>query len=177
MRGPTPLLLIVAMVAACTSSGAPPPASAGRPATSSPATSPDVPDPTASTAATASEVGGGPPAGRLRAEGGDAVTGQLGSYIWGDGGSDSPWLPGAFIAVGAGEPLSVSFDPAVEVASWRARYVPSSADGPDGATALGEGPAEPAFTAPSAGSWTVEVHVTFAAELGDANYFWRLEIT
>ena len=98
----------------------------------------------------------GPPAARLAAEGGDAVAGQLGTYIWGDAGSDSPWLPGAPISVGAGEPLTVSFDPALPVASWRARMVSSDADGPDGARVLGEGAGDPSFQAPGAGSWTVE---------------------
>ena len=49
-----------------------------------------------------------PPAAALAVEGGDPVTGQLGTFTWGDGGSDSPWLPGAPIAVGTGEQLTVS---------------------------------------------------------------------
>ena len=42
--------------------------------------------------------------GELAAEGGDPGQ-QLGTYIWGDGGSDGPWLPGA-PSRGAGEPLT-----------------------------------------------------------------------
>ena len=34
-----------------------------------------------------------PPAASIAVEGGDPVTGQLGTFTWGDGGSDSPWLP------------------------------------------------------------------------------------
>jgi hypothetical protein len=119
----------------------------------------------------------GPPTALLAAEGGDAVAGQLGTYTWGDGGSDSPWLPGTPITVGAGEPLTVTVVPAVPIATWRARSVPSAAGGPDGAALLGEGPGAPAFSAPGTGSWTVEVHVAFADGAGDASYFWALEIS
>ena len=105
------------------------------------------------------------------------MVGQLGTYIWRDGGSDSPWLRGAPIAVGAGEPLSLSLEPATGIASWRARSVPASADGPDGAASLGEGSGSPAFAAPGAGTWTIEVHVVFDDGLGDASYFWRLDVT
>ena len=48
-----------------------------------------------------------PPDATLAADGGDGVAGQLGSYTWRGAGSDSPWLPGTPIAVGAGEPLTV----------------------------------------------------------------------
>ena len=58
----------------------------------------------AASPATATE----PPAASLAVEGGDPVTGQLGTFTWGDGGSDSPWLPGAPIAVGTGEQLTVT---------------------------------------------------------------------
>jgi hypothetical protein len=110
------------------------------------------------------------------AEGGDPVVGSLGSYAWGNAGSDSPWLRGAPIRVGAGEPMTVAVADDVPVASWRARYAPSSASDPAGATALGAGVGLPTFAAPPDGSWTVEVHVTFAEGLGDATYFWRLEV-
>jgi hypothetical protein len=118
-----------------------------------------------------------PPAAELAAEGGDAVAGQLGTYIWGDSGSDSPWLPGAPISVGAGEPLTVGFDPAIAVAAWRARIVPSGADGPDGARVIGQGADDPSFHAPGPGSWTVEVHVEYGSSAGDASYFWRLDVS
>ena len=63
-----------------------------------------------------------PPLFEGATEGGDPVTGSLGSFTWGDGGSDSPWLPGGEIAVGTGEQLTevpggyqcayATFDPA-----------------------------------------------------------------
>jgi hypothetical protein len=133
--------------------------------------------PAATAAVSAPPVGDGPPAASLAAEGGDAVEGQLGTYIWRDGGSDSPWLPGSRIAVGAGEPLSVELDPAIEVAAWQARSVPAGVDGPAGAASLGEGTGTPAFPAPGSGTWTIEVHVAFDRGIGDASYFWRLEVS
>jgi hypothetical protein len=129
-----------------------------------------------SSAATAAAVDG-PPAARLSAEGGDPVTGQLGTFTWADAGSDSPWLPGAPIAVGAGEPLTVAFAPDIAIETWRARSVPSTATGPDGATELGVGRGTPTFASPGAGSWTVEIHVAFGDGSGDASYFWRLDVS
>jgi hypothetical protein len=176
------LLPIVLVVAGCSSGGLPsslPTAPALATASLVPATpsvsSTAAPVTTPAPAGTATDDG--PPAAQLAAEGGDPVTGQLGTYIWGDGGSDSPWLPGAPIAVGAGEPLTVTFRSSAAVATWRARSVPSSADGPAGASVLGEGPGAPAFGAPAPGSWTVEVHVVFDRGAGDASYFWRLEVS
>ena len=167
-RAMTWAMLVLAAVAACAGSG-------------TPSTSPTPADPsTSAPQATASQAtpippAVGPPVGRLAAEGGDPVSGQLGTYVWRDAGSDSPWLRGAPVTVGAGEPLTVTFDPAIGVASWRARLVPADADGPDGATLLGQGVGTPAFQAPGPGSWTVEVHGVF--EAGDASYFWRLDVT
>ena len=117
-----------------------------------------------------------PPDALLSAEGGDPVAGQLGTFVWFETGSDAPWLPGAPIAVGAGEPLAVSLVPDGAIAAWAARYVPANAVGPDGATTLGEGAGSPAFAAPGPGSWTVELFVEFAAGAGNAHYFWRLEV-
>lgn len=117
-----------------------------------------------------------PPDAVLSADGGDPVTGQLGTYVWLETGSDSPWLPGARLAVGASEPLTLILVPNGGIEAWRARYVPASAQGPDGATALGEGTGIPAFAAPGAGAWTVEVFAEFVDGAGSASYFWRLEV-
>ena len=164
LRAAAIVVLVIAAVAACVASGVP----SSTPMPFSP--SPSTPQPTAIAPAD------GPPAARLAAEGGDSVTGQLGTYVWRNAGSDSPWLPGAPISVGAGEPLTVMVDQAIGVTSWRARAVPANADGPDGATLLGQGAGDPAFQAPGPGSWTVEVHIVFEAGAGDASYFWRLDV-
>jgi len=157
------------------------------PAAATPA--PATPAPTQTSAgppATAALATGGPSptvAGReappdafLAAEGGDPVAGQLGTYVWFESGSDAPWLPGAPIAVGAGEPLTVSLVPDGDIRTWSARYVPANAGGPEGAMTLGEGVDDATFAAPGPGSWTVELFVEFAPSVGSAHYFWRLEV-
>ena len=136
--------------------------------------SPSVVPPSAATPAPAGDT---PPAASLAAEGGDPVIGQLGTYTWRDGGSDSPWLPGEPISVGAGEPLSMTLEPAVGVAMWTVRSVPATADGPANAAVLGQGTGITGFPAPAPGTWTVEVRVVFADDLGSAGYFWRLEVS
>ncbi|MEO6207556.1 MAG: hypothetical protein ABIP77_06345 [Candidatus Limnocylindrales bacterium] len=117
-----------------------------------------------------------PPDALLAAEGGDPVMGQLGTNSWKNGGSDAPWLRGAPISVGAGEPLALTFLPGFDVASWRTWYVPADSDGQSGGPSLGEGVGQPAFRAPEAGTWTVVVTVTFREENGQADYYWRLDV-
>jgi hypothetical protein len=117
-----------------------------------------------------------PPDASLAAEGGDPVLGQRGSYVWLETGSDAPWLPGTPIVVGAGEPLSVRFEPDGAIVEWRGRYVPAGQTDPQGATSLGDGAGAPAFPAPAAGSWSVEVAVDFGPDVGSASYFWRLDV-
>jgi hypothetical protein len=168
--------LVIWIVATCTTAGGSPDPS-GSPRQSTVVVTPALPTPSPAPSSAAPAVSGDrPPDAHLAAEGGDPVAGQLGSYIWADGGSDSPWLPGARVTVGAGEPLTITLDPPVAVASWRARSVPSTADGPDGAVVLGEGVGVPAFAAPGAGVWTIEVHVIFVDGAGDASYFWSAEV-
>ena len=116
-----------------------------------------------------------PPAAALAAEGGDPVTAQLGTYTWGDGGSDSPWLPGAPITVGAGEPLVVSFDPPLVPSSWLAILAAPDADGPAGARPLAEGLGSPILTAPAPGRYTLALTVTVEGQ-GTAHYAWMLEV-
>ena len=151
---------------------------------------PTAPDTQPSTAAPASATAGtshlassseaapaeGPPAARLAVEGGDPVTGQLGTYVWGDQGSDSPWLPGAPIAVGRGEPMTIRLSPRTAVVAWQARIVAADSSGPDGALPVGAGYGAPRFEAPKRGAWTLEVHLAFADGAGDASYFWRLDV-
>ncbi len=117
-----------------------------------------------------------PPAASLAVEGGDPVTGQLGSFTWGDGGSDSPWLPGSPIAVGTGEVLTVSIAGPVAVATWSAKRLPEDAMGGSGATGLGTGGPPIAFDAPETGSWSVQVTVDFDGGLGSATYYWLVTV-
>jgi hypothetical protein len=117
-----------------------------------------------------------PPAASLAVEGGDPVVGQLGTYTWGETGSDAPWLPGAPIQAATGEPLAVTLEPDVAVATWEARRVPASADGPEGSIEVGSGSGAPAMAAPEPGSWTLVVTIEFADRAGTANYFWQLDV-
>ena len=85
----------------------------------------------------------------LAADGGEPAIGQLGSYTWLDGGSDSPWLPGTPLTVGAGEPLTVTVGGGVAVADWSARRVTAGTTDGSGAVALGQAAGPPvAFAAP-----------------------------
>lgn len=131
----------------------------------------------ASTAtAPASSSAAGPPQATLAAEGGDPVIGQLGSFTWADGGSDSPWLPGTPVTVGAGEPLTISLGDGVGIAGWTARRAPSGTTDGAGAVGLGGGTAPATFPAPGPGSWSIQVDVTFADDLGTAVYYWQVTV-
>jgi hypothetical protein len=116
-----------------------------------------------------------PPPAALAAEGGDPVEGELGSFTWADGGSDSPWLRGSPITVGSGERLTVSIA-GVEVSGWSASRVPGGTDNGFGAVPLGSGAAPISFTAPGPGSWSIQVIVQFAGDLGSATYYWQLTV-
>ena len=117
-----------------------------------------------------------PPTASLAAEGGDPVIGQLGSFTWDGGGSDSPWLPGAPLIVGTGERLSVTLGGGVGPADWSARRVPAGTADGSGAVELGGGPSPVTFSAPGPGSWSVQVLVRFTGGLGSAAYYWQLTV-
>lgn len=152
------VLLLVTLVAACGGTG--------------PSAPPAEPTP----AAAATEPAGGPPAAVLTAEGGDPVEGQLGTYTWRDGGSDAPWLPGASLTVGAGEPLRMTLRPATGITSWTVRVVPADATGPAGSDAITSSIPVVLVSAPAAGAWTLQVEVAFVDDLGQAVYFWALDV-
>jgi hypothetical protein len=116
----------------------------------------------------------GPPAALLAVEGGDPAVGQLGSFTWADGGSDSPWLPGTPVAAAAGEPMTLTLADGVAVAEWSARRVLAGITDGAGAVGSGGGRAPVTFAAPGRGSWSVQVDVTFAGGLGSADYYWQL---
>jgi len=113
----------------------------------------------------------------MRAEGGDPVAGQLGSYTWGDGGSDSPWLPGSPITVGAGEPLTVVLAGDAGVADWSAaRVAPGITDGASAVPIASAGGDPIRFPAPGAGRWSVQVQVRFPGGSDSAAYYWLLDV-
>jgi hypothetical protein len=143
------------------------------------ATTPAAPPasaPVATSSAAASPLGAEPPAATLAVEGGDPVTGQLGTFTWGDGGSDSPWLPGSPISVGTGERLTVTIGDGVGVATWSAKRVAAGTTDGSGASGLGTGGPPIAFDAPGAGSWSVQVTTDFDDGLGSASYYWLVTV-
>jgi hypothetical protein len=118
-----------------------------------------------------------PPLASLAVEGGDPVVGELGSFAWQNAGSDSPWLPGSPMRIGAGEPLELSIAGEVGIDSWQVNYVP--ADDLDSITpvGLGDGGGAPiTFSPPPPGTWSVHVGVRFADGLGSAAYYWSIEV-
>lgn len=179
-----PLMAIVAatwLAAGCAASGPPSATSpivattaagTGNPG-SPPASAPAI---AASATAAASIDLAQPPPASLAVEGGDPVNGQLGSFTWGDGGSDSPWLPGAPIEVASGERLSVAVAGGPAVATWSARRVAAGASDGAGAVGLGSGPGPAAFDAPPVGAWSVGVTLDFADNLGSATYYWAITV-
>jgi hypothetical protein len=125
----------------------------------------------------ASPDGSGPPKATLSVEGGDAVTGQLGTYTWGGAGSDSPWLRGAPLKAGPGEPLTMTLSDGVAAGQWTARRLPAGSEGAPGAISLGTGPGAPVtFPSPRKGTWSVQVTVEFGGGQGSASYYWRLDV-
>lgn len=177
------VVLSVALLASACGAGEPsgpsrPSASAARSTTGpSPAVSVVATASATSAAATASSpTSAEPPAASMAVDGGDPVAGQLGSFTWGDGGSDSPWLPGAPIRVGAGEPLIVAIGDGIAVARWTARRVRAGTANGIGAVGLGDGDARISFQPPPAGTWSVQVAVQFATNMGSATYYWQVTV-
>ena len=171
------LVGIAVLAGACT--GASPSGSVGPSKTgSAPASEESAPTPSTlpSPSVTASNSATEPPVASLAVEGGDPVAGQLGTFTWGDGGSDSPWLPGSPITVGTGERLTVSIADSVGVASWSAKRIAAGAVGGSGAIGLGTGGPPVVFDGPPAGSWSVQVIVDFADGLGSATYYWLVTV-
>ena len=118
-----------------------------------------------------------PPAASITVEGGDPVVGALGSFGWNNAGSDSPWLDGNPIHVGAGELLVFALAEPVAIETWQvSRVIPGDRDGTR-AVGMGEGSGEPVtFVAPPSGPWSVSVSVLFADNLGSASYYWLVDV-
>jgi hypothetical protein len=171
-RWSVPAILLVAyLVSACTTVGP-----SGSTASSAAAATPPMTEASATPSASSPSAGSEPPAAALAVEGGDPVTGQLGTFTWGDGGSDSPWLPGSPVAVGAGERLTVSLGDSVGVATWSAKSVTEETTDGSGARGLGTGGPPIAFDAPGVGSWSVQVTVDFDDGLGSGTYYWLVTV-
>jgi hypothetical protein len=186
-------LLLSVAVAACGAAGAPsPPTSIETPYTTvfpttsgptiaaptrTPAAAPLEPAPPSATPEVVSfEPIQEPPGAAMFVEGGDPVVGELGSFTWMNGGSDSPWLPGYRIHVANGEVLTVTLAESIGIANWTAGRVRlDNLDG--GAVGIGQGLTDRIiFPAPPPGIWSVSVNVWFADNLGSASYYWAVTV-
>ena len=165
------IALIAAVAVACTTSSSSPPASRAVMSPSAPAAA----SPTASPSAGGASIES-PPDAVLAVDGGDPVEGQLGTYVWAGGGSDSPWLPGAPIAATTGEVLSVTLSPDLDVSGWSAVVAPANSPDGSGRVEAGSGPGPVQVVVPDAGAWTLALTVRFG-DLGSATWFWRLDVS
>jgi len=103
--------------------------------------------------------------------------GEPGSWTWAGGSNAAPWLPATaldLVEIAAG-PVEIDLA-GVAVESWTARAAAAADVAGASPVPLGEGAGPPAFQAPAAGSWVVSVQVVFANGLGDASYYWHLEV-
>jgi hypothetical protein len=163
--------VLVILLAGCAVQPATPNESAAAPRTAA-----TMPPPTATVAPATGRPGiEAPPDAELSVEGGDPVTGRLGTFVWGGGGSDSPWLPGPPIRAATGETMRVTLSPDVVVSGWSGLLASAANTGGEGAVTTGSGSAVMDVTAPGAGSWTLAVTITFG-DLGSATYSWLLEV-
>jgi hypothetical protein len=191
--GPVVAAVLGAMLAAgCTASFAPPSPSAASPEPSAAATTPPTASPVTAPPATptsspteaptttaptpATDIPATPPQALLADAEAVLVPGTLGSYTWGDGGSDSPWIVvRAGRAAGGRGPWTLSFVPDVPIASWTAAWAAIRNGRPGQVEGSASGAADStSFAGPAgAGPWTLKVEVTFAGG-GSAAYYWRL---
>jgi hypothetical protein len=103
------------------------------------------------------------------------VAGDLGTYIYRGAGSDSPWLPGAPVAVPpTGALAEVFLSEPLPIASWSARVVPAGRPpGLGEPREIGAGEDRVVFELPT-GTWNLQVTIQFGDGIGEATYFWEL---
>ncbi len=191
----------VLITAGCTGGAPPSPANAGSsalvsappsgtgPAATAAATPPLTPAPSSATApptagsepsptqaASPAPIPATPPVAVLGGLDGPAASGQLGSYTWGSGGSDAPWIVGEALGTAtSGASLDVSLAGATP-ASWTAAWAEVSGGIAGSPSAGASGSGQVAVTAPAkAGDWTLRVTATFGPG-HNATYFWHLAI-
>jgi hypothetical protein len=173
---PAAALLAAVIASACGSTPVPseratePPAPVSAPVSSTAAMTP------APSAAPSTEPGAVPPDAALLAGAGDPVRGQLGSYVWRETGSDSPWLPGSPVTIEPGRSLRFGLSFEVPVTDWSARYAPPGEPSPGTPVGLVNGAAPLEVTPPPSGDWTLALTVTFGQGLGSATWYWRVRV-
>ena len=117
-----------------------------------------------------------PPSAALAVEGGDPVVGELGSFSWDNSGSDSPWLPGTRMHVGSGERLTLRLANDVPIDRWTVTRTPGATFGSELVGVADGSGRSVTFAAPARGSWSVQVVLWFAHELGSAAYYWLITV-
>jgi hypothetical protein len=157
--------VLALVVAACSGRG-PAPSTPTAPIASAVATA-------SASAPPAETPGATPPDALLSVDGGAVSRGEIGTYTWLGTGTDAPWLPGTPLKAASGGAASVTLAPPAPSTTWTVRIArPGDTQGSTArAVAEGSGPIQ--FTVP-AGGGSLLVHVDFAANAGDANWFWSL---
>ncbi len=135
------------------------------------------PSPSATSGPTSSSMPA-PPAALLAGAAGEPVAGDLGTFSWDGLVSDAPWIVGsARDSATAGAALAVRFDPTLAVFSWRARWA-TVAKGQPGTPVAGGSGGDPAINlaAPGdAGTWSLQLSVTFSPERS-ATWYWQIRV-
>ncbi len=108
---------------------------------------------------------------------GEPAVGPLGSFTWGDHGSDAPWIVprhGALAVQGA--TVNVTFDPAVTPAAWTVRWAPIAAGGAGDVASASQGGDAVAFDVPGqAGAWSLQLEARFGTGRS-ASWYWRVDV-
>ena len=144
--------------------------------------------PTASVAAEVTEPVPGislPPLALLSVDGGEPMTGALGTYVYEGSGSDAPWLPAASlepVQVPAGATLELTLESASAFVSWSAQVAAAEDVRGESRTGLGQSEGSErmksaAFASPEAGQWVLAVRVFYPDDRGDAFLFWLLDVS
>lgn len=166
----------VAVAAAAAACG-PGPAAPATPAAATAGPSVAASDPAPSTAGESIPTDlPGPPLAALSA-GSVLVDGALGTFTWGGGGSDAPWIvPPAERAIADGGPFSVTFTPPIPVERWTMSWAPITAEGAGSPTGglEGTGPLPAVGPVPGPGPWSLAVRAWFGAGR-EATWFWRVD--
>ena len=151
---------------------------AGFPATAAPGATPSAAvaaEPTPVPTAPLSE----PPQALLVGETlpGEPAVGDLGSWTWGETGSDAPWIVSGRGAVARpGTPVGVTFSPIVTPPSWVVRWAPITAGGAGDVASASEGTGEVEFAVPdAAGAWSLQLDARFGTG-HSATWYWRVDV-
>lgn len=153
------------------SSAPPSPAATATPSTAPPAaTGEPTPSPTPVVLAS-------PPAAMVAGLASGAADGTLGTFTWDGAGTDAPWIvPADAGRASPGAALGVVFEPAVDAASWTARWAPVTGSGPGDVASGVDGVGPVAVTAPDeTGAWGLQLEASFG-QGRSGTWYWRLEV-